>query len=378
MRMQARFGSFFRPSSAVLVGGMLGLFLWFSGCTSRQIRPTSNPLEGSIAPGRISIMAYNVENFFDELHDADHEDYPFLPLAEKKRNPDVKDYCGSQPSFRQKECFKQDWSADVVKKKIKAVASSIKQVYGQGPDILIMEEVENLRMLKRLNDEGLGGTYKTVVWLPGRDKRGIAVGMMSRFPLAGEPKLHQMAFRPVGDEEDGFKDTRGILEIPLKLPNGQTISVFGVHLPSQMNPVSEREDSVNGLRELLKKKGPNDLWVVGGDWNITYREDQETGLIKDKMAEVGLVSHIVGCQNCAGTHFYHGDWDFLDILVFSKNFAPEAKGPYQLVVDSIQPLMWGPGQTQANGRPIRFDLKKRDGVSDHLPIYAEIKSADAK
>lgn len=377
MRTQTRFGHFFRLPSAVLVGGLLGLFLWFSGCTSRQIKPTANPLEGTQPAGRISIMSYNVENFFDELHDADHDDWPYLPLAEKKRNPDAKAYCDTQPSFRQNECTKMDWNADAVKKKIKAIAGSVKQVYGNGPDIMIMAEIENTRVLQRLNEEGLGGFYKTVVSLPSKDKRGITLGLMSRYSLAGEPKMHDIQFKGSGDEE-GFKNTRGILEVPLKLPNGQTLSVFALHFPSQANPVQERIEAVDLLLGILSKKGPNDLWVVGGDWNITYRDDQNYGLIKDKMASVGLVSHIVGCEKCAGTHFYHGSWDFLDILVFSKNFAAEANGPYRLVTESIQPLMWGAGQTKPNGRPIRFDLKKKDGVSDHLPIYAEIQDAKTK
>jgi endonuclease/exonuclease/phosphatase family metal-dependent hydrolase len=377
MRFFPRFEIPLKPSTAACLGAVLGLTLWFSGCTSRELRSSVNPLAGPAPRDRISVMAYNVENFFDELHDEGHDDYPFLPLSEKKRNPAVRKYCDEQPVFRKKECFRLDWNAAVVTRKIHAVASSIRQVHGQGPDILILEEVENRRMLQRLNDEGLDGTYRTIVWLPGRDKRGIAVGLMSRFPLAGDPKLHQIALSP-GANGESYKETRGILEVPLQLPNGPTLTVFGVHLPSQMNPLQERVDMVSGLRDLLRARGPDDLWIVGGDWNTTSREELESGLVREKMGDLGFISHIVGCGSCAGTHFYRGEWSFLDILVFAKSLGPDATGPYHLIPESIRTPTWGPGQVQKNGRPIRFNVKKQEGISDHLPIFAEIQSVPSR
>jgi hypothetical protein len=306
-------------------------------------------------------MAYNVENLFDTEHDADRVDFTYLPLAAKKKIPEALAYCAEQKGYRRDECLTLNWDESALDKKIKSIASGVLQVYSKGPDILILEEVENLRVLKILAEKGLGPAgYTTQVLLEGWDKRGIDIGVLSRFPLAGDPKIHEIEFRK--KPEYG---TRGIIEVPLKLPNDRTLFVFGLHLPSQANPTEQRIDAVNTLTKILKAKGADAWWVVGGDWNITGREDDETGLISKNMAEIGHVSHIVGCSDCRGTHNYQGLWDFLDILVFSKQVP--------LVKESIWTPKASPLQLQTNGKPARFNLESPIGISDHLPIYGEIQ-----
>ena len=137
-------------------------------------------------------------------------------------------------------------------------------------------------------------------------------------------------------------------------------------------------DGVSTVANLVTKVPKGQGWVVGGDWNITEEEELKYQLVSKDLAGLGSVSHLVGCKKCRGTHNYRKDWSFLDMLVFSPQFLnAEHKGRFRLVPDSITTPKWGLDQTKASGRPKRFDPKKREGVADHFPIYAELELQSA-
>src|SRR5690606_1342504 len=136
-----------------------------------------------------SIMNYNVENLFDTLHDKGKLDYTYLPKKVKDSSPEVQKYCKSQTVHAWKEeCFKLDWSEEVVEAKMTNIARVIKASNnGKGPDILVLEEVENKSILKQLVDKKLSSLgYKYISLIEGPDSRGIDVGMISRFPIVSE------------------------------------------------------------------------------------------------------------------------------------------------------------------------------------------------
>jgi len=345
----------------------LAALVFTLGC----VTPLKNPFQGEQPANRVSIMAFNVENLFDTVHDEGKDDYTFLPLKEKRKSPDVKAFCATQSRGRKSECYNLDWSPKVLKTKFEALNGAVFQVYGKGPDILMLEEIENIKVLKQWNESGLKQAgYQTVELIEGPDKRGIDVALLSRFPVEGKSQLHTIEWEKALDQ-DPFP-TRGILEVPLRLPSGHIIHVFVVHFPSQASPTVFREDAVNNIKNLVSKVPVDRFWVVGGDWNITAEEDEQTGLISKTLSEFGLVSHIYGCKECRGTYNYRKDWNFLDILLFSKNLSQE-NSPLKLVADSITVPQWGPKQAKRSGRPYRFDPEKGEGISDHFPIYGEIE-----
>ncbi|MFN7728265.1 MAG: endonuclease/exonuclease/phosphatase family protein [Bdellovibrio sp.] len=387
MSTPAKSGIFYRTfkianqgyTGAINMGFVLGVALWALGCATTP-PSQNNPLAGPAPEGRISIMAYNVENLFDELHDVNREDFTYLPVSTKMSSPEAKAHCMKQTGYRRVECEELNWDEAAVRKKIRHTSNSILQVYGRGPDVLILVEVENLRVLKRLNDEGLKDAgYSTVVLIEGDDMRGIDIGLLSRLPLAGEAKLHRVEFSPSKNPSRRPWGTRGVLQVPLKLPNGKTLYAFGLHFPSQANPVEERQDAMNTLTKAIKALPEGSAWVVGGDWNITETENEETGIFDQHIGAMGLVSHKVGCKSCKGTHNYRGVWDFLDILVFSPHLAKAETGfGYRLIPESIITPKSSDLQMQRSGRPARFSLTDEIGVSDHLPIYGELQETPKK
>jgi len=108
-------------------------------------------------------MTYNVENLLDTTHDEGKDDYTFLPLKLKKTHPECLAACKkNQSPYREKECLETDWSDEILETKLTRLAESIGQINnGQGPDIQILEEVENLHVLNMLADHLPAAAYTT-------------------------------------------------------------------------------------------------------------------------------------------------------------------------------------------------------------------------
>lgn len=366
--------------SAILLS--LGLiFGVYSGCTvtgskTGSTRNTRDPIPTELVQKKIneiSVMTFNVENLFDALHDKDREDFTYMPLK-SKTTLESKNFCAQQKSHYQAECNGLDWNEDVVKVKLSKLAQVIRYVDGgKGPDNLLLAEVENLSILKRLAKEELSDLgYQTVVLIEGPDLRGIDPGFISKFPQVGEAKLHLVPYEDSNpDQLKWAKRSRGILEVTVKLPNKKNLTFLAAHFPSQSNPVAWRSQAIQYTKKLMSDYQKQGRAVIfGGDLNITADEEDSEGFFKTQMTEVGQVSHLVGCKGCEGSHFYRGRWSFLDILVYSNNLPTAAK--LELIPDSLQ-VVKVPVHMKPNGTPLRFDAQKREGVSDHFPLYSRLR-----
>lgn len=341
------------------------------GCTSTGVK--NAPTVQATGDGEISIMAFNVENLFDDKHDANREDYTYMPLAQKK-TPEVQKFCSTQKGFYKRECLEMDWHSGLIEKKLKNIAEVVLSVDGnKGPDVLILVEVENDNILGQLNKNYLQAAgYKTQVLIEGPDERGIDVAVLSRLPLDGKAVLHKIPYKGESDADQKWMNrSRGVLEVPLKLPNGSRLIAMAAHFPSQRNPRYWRAQSIDFVKTLMQNR-PQEMIVLGGDLNITADEEDETGFFSKEMSSVGLVSHLVGCKKCNGTHNYRNDWSFLDVLIFSKILDEKGTAPYALLTQSIDVVKYTDNHIYKGNAPKRFS-DKGDGVSDHFPIYARIK-----
>lgn len=325
---------------------------------------------------RITLMTYNVENLFDTEDDPLKDDETYLPLAYKKKNPQIIKKCKSLKSRDWKsQCLNLDWSPKVLKSKMKRIADVIlKSHKNTGPDLIILQEVENLKVLEELRQNYLKANYPyPAILLEGPDKRGIDVAILSRLPLIGDPKLHKLQFKP--EDKFTFKRpplTRGILEASFNLPDQSVLTVFGVHFPSQGTPSPARKQAIAQLKSLMHSKPKDHFVVAGGDFNITNSEEKRNKYYK-KLSRQYLVSHLVGCKSCRGTNYFHPrkSWSFLDALVFSKNFEASLSN-WQLDQKSIRVYNQNIYQNNKWGSPEKFKYKQQFGVSDHWPVVADI------
>lgn len=311
------------------------------------------------AQTEFSIMTYNVENLFDDQDDVNRADETYLPLN-TKASRSHKETCKAIKNFKfRKDCYRLDWNQSVIDKKMTNLSNVILSVdQGRGPDILILAEVENQRVLKQFNDRFLKvADYKTIQLIEGEDARGIDLAVLSRFGMDGSSQLVSLNL----DQK-----TRGVLKVPLKIKNEVRLTVFAVHLPSQGSPTSARMLALKNLTQILKNE--SSPWIVGGDFNITDKENQEFRLIENFLLPLGDVSHYLGCKACSGTHNYKGKWSFLDLLYFDHRLK---KAGITVDAASIKVVKQDAMLGRKN-QPKRFDPDKGQGASDHLPLYSRL------
>ncbi|MBP9707488.1 MAG: hypothetical protein KBD78_07555 [Oligoflexales bacterium] len=328
---------------------------------------------------RVSVMAYNVENLFDTETDSKKDDFTFLPLS-KKNNSEHKLNCKKMGSkFYQDECLTLDWSETVLEKKMTQLAKVILSVNsGKGADVLILEEVENIKILEKFNSTFLKSAgYKSVVLIEGQDQRGIDVGMLSRFPVAEEPILHDLKLIA----REGKKHlTRGVLGVVFELPTKEKLQVFGVHFPSGRNPFYLREQAFIRLTEIAKNSA-HDFVVAGGDFNVSAGEDSR--IFRKLGSKDWFISHIVGCHECLGSSYYgrYNSWSFLDAIMHLKkarNLSVQKAQQWKMDAASIKVVDFEINKRSKVGEPLRFDAKKNEGASDHFPVYAEFSFSSNK
>jgi len=346
---------------------------------SLAISCTSTPKKQRAPGERVSIMSFNVENLFDTEHDEGTKDFTYLPLG-RKMDKKIREGCMANDSeYRRRECLDTDWDVPSLKKKLERLKAVVRQVNeGRGADVLTLPEVENQRVLDLLVEEinaslPDNAKYVTAKLIDSFDPRGIDPAIVSRFPMWREPKIHRIPMKALDAAgEYGAKFTRGILEVPITLPDGTQAVVYSLHFPSQGNPTYLRQQAVEFLNVLEKELPPQILAIAGGDFNITRAEDNEKGYYRQILNERWQVAHIEGCKACDGTHYYHPktEWSFLDSILI-RRASIETTG-WRLDPESVTVPNEHRYQVNHYGSPARFDARSGIGVSDHYPIYAEL------
>ena len=307
-----------------------------------------------------SVMTLNVNNLFDELDDPKKDDKAYLPIELKQTNKHINS-CNRVPVNSWKnECLYLDWDSETKDAKLKNLARDILLYDETGPDILALQEVENINILEQLYRLLEPYGYIDLELLESKDYRGIDTAVISKFEII-DSTLHYIKFS--GEFED--KDTRPILDSTI-LINDKKIKVYNVHFPAGYHDVSMRIDSLNKLKKLLQMhKMPT---IALGDFNVNTEEDSELFIYKDQ-EDLWDVAHSIGCADCKGTYYYsYGkSWSFLDTIFVSKqrNISYDT--------DSIRLHITEHNAYKDSGKPIRFNAKSKSGVSDHLPMVARIK-----
>ncbi|MFK7886889.1 MAG: endonuclease/exonuclease/phosphatase family protein [Gammaproteobacteria bacterium] len=316
----------------------------------------------------ITVMTFNVENLFDTTHDADKDDYTYLPLTTKQSDEHRARCADIRVDGWRAQCLNLDWSEFALKRKLGAIAASIlaNGADGRGPDIVVLQEVENVEVLERLRTEYLAAAgYGPAVLVEGTDLRGIDVAFLSRLPLVGAPVLHPTRFTHIDDR--ARNDTRGILEATFELPDGELLTGFAVHFPAPFHPTTLRVQSYQFLATLLAAVPADRLVFAAGDFNTIAAEKD---VLDTYVAPDWTLAHRAGCEDCRGTHYYapNDDWSFLDMILVSTARSGVDAGRW--VLDPAQTRVgnaWPAQSTQA-GVPRRFDPGTGRGVSDHWPL----------
>ena len=322
----------------------------------------------------VTIMTFNVENLFDASDDPGKDDRDYLPIALKQTDAHRAACAGLRFESWRNRCLTIDWNESIVDRKLKVIAKAILQVGdGRGPDLVALQEVENLDILERLRIGHLQGAgYLPGILIEGNDSRGIDLAFLSRLPLAGEPRLHDIVF----DESlaDRVGDTRGILQADFELPDGSVLTAFAVHFPAPYHPTEMRVaayDTLNGLQAAL----PEDRVIIAaGDFNTTSAEDAEKSML-DRFARPHWMLSNDYCEGCRGTSYYAPDdsWSFLDMILVRPGKERGAHATWDLRESSVRIANASGDQQREDGTPRRFQLPAGTGVSDHWPVVLALE-----
>nr|HMN68889.1 hypothetical protein [Bdellovibrionales bacterium] len=246
------------------------LALNLGACVSKTVGEFKPPEK--LTGDTVTVLTFNVENLFDLEDDPDKNDEAFLP-PNLKANAGFENRCRAQNSGRYMyECLEKTWTRNLLDRKMKRLTDVLAQVGdGRGPDILILQEIENEKVLREWRDKHLAKmNYQTLVLLEGPDERGIDTAILSRFPQIDTAKLHFIDFKKdeavvkvAADSGREIRDSRSILEARLRLPNDQRLAVFAVHFPSQGANTAFRKYAMQTLLDVTAAVPAGTEVIVG-------------------------------------------------------------------------------------------------------------------
>ena len=104
------------------------------------------------ANNSLSVMSYNLENFFDTYDDPGKDDKAYLPLSAKQDQSHI-DACNKiRVSKWKNECLYLDWSEENKNKKLNNIVATIRSL-DTTPDVIAFQEIENINALKDMDCE---------------------------------------------------------------------------------------------------------------------------------------------------------------------------------------------------------------------------------
>ena len=299
----------------------------------------------------LSVMCWNVENFFDWRNDSlTVSDAEFSSRGERH------------------------WTWRRFQAKANAFAKALFWVEaetGRLPDIVGLEEVENAFVLRQvLQKTALRKTDYKYVHYDSPDRRGIDVALLYRssvLELVDSKPCHLY-------EADTVMATRDILLCVLRRKIDVAPPPFAVlvnHHPSKYGGASESDpkrriavDRLRFLADSLAAEGIDKI-IAGGDFNDT--PDNPVFLRLDPALKP-LYSALF--RRGEGTIKYDGKWALIDHFYASP--ALWDSGPSMRILRI--PFLLTRDTAHSGDKPLRTYTGPRPtgGVSDHLPILLEI------
>lgn len=325
-------------------------------------------------------MAYNVLNLFDATDDgAAQGDPTFLPFSIKKGWSENK--CLWKQGFRRTLCEELDWTQGKYEERLRRVAKVLID-YDGGADIVVLEELENRRVIYDLWQRHLiRKGYRKPIHFESPSNRGIDVGIISRFPLKGVPVAHVVDLTGVDPSP-----TRDIVEATFEVTPKHLLRVAANHWPSLDHVVQARLRAAEVVKKIALKAEREEIpFIAMGDFNTLPPEtpnpieknisDNEW---RDPKRPLVDISHYVGHYPNSpgeGSHFYKGNWSPLDRILVSKDFFHKG-APFRVSVSTFgvfaPPYLLTQKTPLDPAIPHRYDFLTEEGYSDHLPVVLKV------
>jgi len=310
------------------------------------------------------IMCYNVENFFDCVHDSLNNDTEFLPSGMR------------------------GWNTTKYKKKQANIAKVITAIGGwEAPALVGLCEVESDKCLFDLTHySGLKIFKYKYLHHDSPDARGIDVALLYQ-PAQFKP-IHNEALKIQFPQAPELK-TRDVLFVSGLIPTGDTLHVFVCHLPSKLEGEIESEDKRKFVASVIRTKvdslfaaAVHPKIVIMGDFNEFPTNSALKDVLKaqpitepvstNSLYNLMYKMHLEG----KGSNKYKGEWGALDQMIISGSLLDPSASFYTSQGDAHffdADFLLENDKSYLGKQPFRTyaGMKYQDGFSDHLPVYAD-------
>ena len=329
--------------------------------------------EGVSSPGTLRALTWNVQALFD----------------------------GNQSGTEYSEYLNEaGWAEEKFAARVNGISQAIERIAGGPPDILALEEIENLQCLEALADGGLAKHGYRWTWFSKNRGASLGVGVLSRIPFA-EARAHGM----VRDQEEV---PRPILELWL-YPDGAPLVLFVCHWKSKLGGDDNTEPLRRASARIILRRireihaaSPDVPAVIMGDLNENYDEFYRRGgtslsallpddpdasdLARAEAVRSGGEDFLVlsGEKPPAAAHFdpsmpvfyspweqelrngsyyYRSEWETIDHFLLSEQLFDRQGWDF----DSCRVLAQEPF-VDGEGLPDGYKPRTGGGLSDHLPL----------
>jgi len=320
----------------------------------------------------LTLMTWNVHNLFDGKDDG----YEYAEFQQSS-----------------------GWSIEKYMGRVNTISAAIKTLETQ-PDIIVLQEVENLQIL-----EDLSYVFPmTYLWshFANNPESAIGLGILSRFPLL-DAKAHSIF---INDDST----PRPVLEARVQT-DADDIIIFACHWKSKIGGDDATERTRKASARVILRR-VREIWeyepdtgiIIAGDLNLSHDDFFRRGsnLICALLPDDSLSASLAGTEQNDfivisgnkppmpehfsqenivffspwmnelknGSYFYRNNWETIDHFLVSGQFFINSGWEYErVIVIAHEPF------ADVDGRPIPYNVRTGYGLSDHLPLVLTLKSA---
>ena len=329
------------------------LILGFPSCLIKESLSSANKSE-NVIPTAI-VMSYNVENLFDTINDPENDE-DFLPSGKLK------------------------WSEQRYNEKLNHIAQVINGVKVENgnhfPLVIGLIEVEHASCLNDLvAHSSLKDAHYKVAFIEGEDERGIDVGL-----LYNSIELNVKSISKFDIELPDNDKTRHILEVVGNW-NGQEIAFYVNHWPSRSGGAEKSAPSrliaSQNLEQAIAnrlKLNPNCGVIAMGDFN-DYPVDISLTNLDTIDGGAATFNMMRGLPEGRGSHYYKGEWGFLDQFLVSESLANDNGAGLKVEraeAVAFDFMMYTNSKGEMSPARTYVGDAYKGGYSDHLPIVMEL------
>lgn len=278
------------------------------------------------------------------------------------------------------EISKEGW--DINKVKFEVQDPKVRSLTGKAirvldADVVALQEVENLDVVKRFRTKYLGGFkgYPHVVVVDGNDPRLIDVAVISRYPIVHARSYQQLKESP---RKRSFIFSRDCLEVDVSF-DGVLITLFVNHFKSMVGGRAKtrprRVAQAKAVKQIVVDRfGPSPgrhPFMILGDFNDYMETDRHGKPGIEDIVNWDQVKNVVERLPAEErwTHYYKGQKAYrqLDYILASNGLSSKVKRV------EIERAGMPRRATRYTGTRFRGVGENYPKASDHCPVLVEME-----